>query len=218
MSILIAKDLTKSYEQPVKNEILKGVSLTVEAGETIAIMGPSGVGKSTLLHILGTLDAPSSGSLSIAGYNALGDKGVYLRNQHIGFVFQNYNLLDEYTVLDNVLMPMRIARIKGKEGVAKDLLKDLGLEDHLYHFAKQLSGGEKQRTAIARALCNNPDLILADEPSGNLDDANSKRIQEILISTAKNLNKGLIIVTHDQALAKECDFIYILKGGMLERL
>jgi len=216
MAVLVAKDLKKSFFHPLKCDILKGVSLTVNPGETVAIMGPSGVGKSTLLHILGTLDQPSGGNLEIAGQNALGDQGSLLRNQHIGFVFQNYNLLDEYSVLENVLMPSRIGRLGGKEEEAKSLLLEVGLESHLHHLAKQLSGGEKQRAAIARALCNNPDLILADEPSGNLDDANSDRIHDILISKAKSLGKGLIIVTHNHALAKQCDFIYNLQGGVLE--
>jgi lipoprotein-releasing system ATP-binding protein len=179
-------------------------------------MGPSGVGKSTLLHIVGTLDEPSAGIREISGYNALGDQRAFLRNQHIGFVFQNYNLLDEYSVLENVLMPSRIGRGGNREESARQLLAQVGLEDHLHHLAKQLSGGEKQRAAIARALCNNPDLILADEPSGNLDDTNSARIHDILISTAKSLKKGLIVVTHNHALAKQCDFIYNLHNGVLE--
>ena len=215
--ILKAENLKKTFSNPQKCQILKGVSLTVHAGETIAIMGPSGVGKSTLLHILGTLDTPTDGSLEIRGKNALGEASAALRNQHIGFVFQNYNLLDEYSVLDNVLMPTKIARVSGKEEHAKKLLEEVGLEGHLNHLAKQLSGGEKQRAAIARALCNNPDLILADEPTGNLDDANSDRIHEILISSAKNLNKGLIVATHNHELAKQCDFIYTLHGGKLEK-
>ncbi|MDN3508925.1 MAG: ABC transporter ATP-binding protein [Candidatus Neptunochlamydia sp.] len=218
MIILEAKNLKKVFISPGKYEILKGVSLTVHEGETIAIMGPSGVGKSTLLHILGTLDTPSEGTLEIAGKNALSAQAATLRNQHIGFVFQNYNLLDEYSVIDNVLMPTRIARISGKGNLAKKLLQDVGLKDHMHHLAKQLSGGEKQRAAIARALCNNPDLILADEPTGNLDDANSARIHELLISSAKTLDKGLIVVSHNHELAKQCDVVYTLHDGYLEKL
>ena len=214
--VLKALNLKKSYFHPTQCDILNGVSLRVNPGETVAIMGPSGAGKSTLLHILGTLDPPSSGSLEINGIDALGDAGAALRNHHIGFVFQNYNLLDEYTVLDNVLMPSRIGRISGKEEEAKRLLQEVGLEEHLSHFAKQLSGGEKQRAAIARALLNNPSLILADEPSGNLDDVNSEKIHEILISSAKNLGKGLVIVTHNHALANQCDIIYTLQSGTLK--
>lgn len=215
--ILKAENLKKTFINPRKCEILKGISLAVHAGETVAIMGPSGVGKSTLLHILGTLDTPSAGTLEISGKNALGDAAATLRNEHIGFIFQNYNLLDEYSVTDNVLMPTRIARVSGKEEVAKNLLKEVGLSGHLSHLAKQLSGGEKQRAAIARALCNNPDLILADEPTGNLDDTNSARIHELLISSAKTLNKGLIVVTHNHELAKQCDVIYTLHDGYLEK-
>ena len=215
--ILKAKNLKKVFVSPGKCEILKEVSLAVHEGETVAIMGPSGVGKSTLLHILGTLDTPTDGTLEIRGKNALGDAAATLRNEHIGFVFQNYNLLDEYTVIDNVLMPTKIARVSGKEEIAKKLLEKVGLSDHMNHLAKQLSGGEKQRAAIARALCNNPDIILADEPTGNLDDANSERIHELLISSAKTLNKGLIVVTHNQELAKQCDVIYTLHDGHLEK-
>lgn len=217
MPLLIAKNLKKTYRKPDEIEILKGVSLTVEAGETVVIMGPSGVGKSTLLHILGTLDTPTDGELTIAGQNALGEQGPLLRNRHIGFVFQNYNLLDDYSVLENVLMPSRIGRMQSKEDEVKHLLEEVGLEERMNHVAKQLSGGEKQRAAIARALCNNPDLILADEPTGNLDDKNSERIHNILIQTAKNLKKGLIVVTHNHTLAKECDVIYTLHDGLLER-
>ena len=213
--ILVAKNLTKTFFQPTRCDILKEVSLTVHEGETVAIMGPSGVGKSTLLHILGTLDSPSSGSLEISGKNALGDLSTLLRNQYIGFIFQSYNLLDEYTALDNVLMPAKIARKGDQEAAAKKLLENVGLASHAGHLAKLLSGGEKQRVAIARALCNNPDLILADEPSGNLDDTHSTRIHDLLISSAKDLNKALIVVTHNFELAKQCDKIYTLHDGHL---
>lgn len=217
MSIILkAENLKKAFRSPGKCEILKGASLTVHEGETVAIMGPSGVGKSTLLHILGTLDTPSEGTLEIAGKNALSTEAASLRNEHIGFIFQNYNLLDEYSVIDNVLMPTKIARLKGKEEHAKKLLEKVGLKDHMHHLAKQLSGGEKQRAAIARALCNSPDLILADEPTGNLDDANSEKVHELLISSAKTLNKGLIVVTHNHELAKQCGVIYTLQDGLLE--
>ncbi|MDJ0652269.1 MAG: ABC transporter ATP-binding protein [Simkaniaceae bacterium] len=218
MIILKARHLKKVFKGPGKCEILKEVSITLHAGETIAIMGSSGAGKSTLLHILGTLDTPSEGTLEIAGKNALSAQAATLRNQHIGFIFQNYNLLDEYSVIDNVLMPTRIARMSDKEDHAKKLLRGVGLEDHRHHLAKQLSGGEKQRAAIARAFCNNPDLILADEPTGNLDDANSTKIHELLISSAKTMHKGLIVVTHSDELAKQCDVIYTLRSGYLKKL
>ncbi|MEM8727858.1 MAG: ABC transporter ATP-binding protein [Chlamydiota bacterium] len=215
--ILEAKNLKKVFRHPARCEILKGVSLTVGRGDAVAITGPSGVGKSTLLHILGTLDTPSEGTLTIAGKNALTAGVETIRNRHIGFVFQNYGLLDEYSVIDNILMPIRIARTGGNEDPARKYLRAVGLEDRRHHLAKQLSGGEKQRVAIARALCNNPDLVLADEPTGNLDDANSARIHQLLISSVKNLNKGLIVVTHNRELAKQCDLIYTLRGGCLEQ-
>ena len=213
--ILVVKNLTKTFFEPTRCDILKEVSLTVYEGQTIAIMGPSGVGKSTLLHILGTLDSPTSGTLEIVGKNALSDIKTLIRNENIGFIFQNYNLLDEYTVLDNVLMPAKIGRKKDQEDAAKKLLDSVGLGEHALHLAKLLSGGEKQRVAIARALCNDPDLILADEPSGNLDDTHSSRIHHLLLSSAKELNKALIVVTHNFELAKQCDQIYMLHDGRL---
>ena len=139
-----------------------------------------------------------------------------IRDRHIGFVFQNCHLLDEYTVLDNVLMPAKISRKKNQEKIAKTLIENVGLSSHTNHLAKLLSGGEKQRVAIARALCNNPDLILADEPSGNLDDTHSIQIHELLLTSAKSLNKALIVVTHNSELAKQCDYIYSLhEGGLI---
>jgi len=213
--ILLAKNITKTFFQPMRCDILKEVSLTVHKGETIAIMGPSGVGKSTLLHILGTLDTPCSGFLKIVGKDSIKTSSTLLRNQHIGFIFQNYNLLEEYSVLDNVLMPAKIARKGHQESHAKQLLEKVGLASHAEHLAKLLSGGEKQRVAIARALCNNPDLILADEPSGNLDDTHSTRIHNLLLSSTKKLNKALIVVTHNFELAQKCDRIYTLHDGHL---
>ncbi|MCB1082476.1 MAG: ABC transporter ATP-binding protein [Chlamydiia bacterium] len=215
--LLQCTHLSKTFLSPSPCAILKEINLTVHPGETVAIMGPSGVGKSTLLHILGTLDSPTGGTLEISGLDALKTPASLLRNKHIGFIFQNYNLLDEYSLLDNVMMPQKIAGIRDGEKRAKTLLEEVGLVPQMHHLAKQLSGGEKQRAAIARALCNDPDLILADEPTGNLDEENSDRIHSLLISTAKNRNKGLIIVTHDRSLANACDLLYTLHGGTLEK-
>lgn len=193
--------------------ILHDISLEVEAGQTVAITGKSGEGKSTLLHILGTLEKPSSGELFICGKPL---KNLpQIRNRHIGFIFQSFNLLEEYTVLENVLMPGKIGRHKLDHIRALTLLEEVGLSHRADFPAKLLSGGEKQRAAIARALYNDPDLILADEPSGNLDHSHSVAIHEMLIGSAKKRNKALIIVTHDPELASLCDRTYLLMDGIL---
>ena len=214
--ILNAKNLTKTFVQPSKYQIIKNASLKVHSGETIAIIGPSGSGKTTLLHILGTLDYPDSGTLEISGKNALTDTSNLIRNKYVGFVFQNYNLLDEYTVLENIIMPGKISRKTDLKDRAKKILDSVGMGTHIDHLAKLLSGGEKQRVAIGRALFNDPNLILADEPSGNLDNTNSSQIHDLLISTIKNLNKGVIVVTHNHELAKKCDRVYLLNDGYLK--
>jgi lipoprotein-releasing system ATP-binding protein len=218
--ILKANKLSKSYKEPKKIEILREITLSVDEGESVAIMGPSGVGKSTLLHILGTLEEPTSGSLEILGSDALTGDCSAMRNQHIGFVFQNFNLLEEYSVLENVLMPAKVGRKpigRGSDALthAEALLERVGLTSHKHQIAKHLSGGEKQRVAIARAFCNNPDLILADEPSGNLDEGNSKLIHELLITSTRDFKKSLIVVTHNAALANLCDRKYLLTDGSL---
>ena len=184
------------------------------------IIGKSGEGKSTLLHILGTLEKPCSGTLEICGQNTNNTSLPQLRNRHIGFVFQSYNLLDDYTVLDNVLMPAKIAGSSIQIGApayqrALLLLETVGLEERAHFPAKLLSGGEKQRAAIARALCNDPSLILCDEPTGNLDNAHSAEIHSLLIRLTKEWNKALIVVTHDRELSSLCDQILLLKDGNL---
>lgn len=208
--ILEAEEICKSFDQL---EVLKGVSLQVQPAETIAIMGKSGGGKSTLLHILGTLETPSKGLLRICGQIPGKDVST-LRNQHVGFIFQAYHLLEDFTVLENVLMPIKIARKEATQR-AKQLLKEVGLEGKEQVLAKYLSGGEKQRVAIARALANEPDLLLADEPTGNLDRSYSIEIQNLLLSKAKQHGKALILVTHDEEFARKCDRILFLKDGRL---
>lgn len=218
--ILSAKNICKTFTHPLTVEVLKKVTLSVYPGESVAIMGASGEGKSTLLQILGTLEAPTSGELIIAGKSVSTHPSPMLRNRHIGFVFQGFNLLDDYTVLQNVLMPALIAGASiHKDGAAYErayeLLEKVGVAHRAQFATKLLSGGEKQRVALARALCNDPEILLADEPSGNLDHETSERIHELLLHSVKEFNKSLIVVTHDKALANLCDRTLILYDGLL---
>lgn len=220
MIVMRAKEIKKHFSFPAHLEVLRSVSLEVEKGSCIAIMGKSGEGKSTLLHILGTLEQPSEGSLEICGHLTHEIHLSKLRNRHIGFVFQACHLLEEYTLLDNVLMPAWLARknTKPKSSVhlrALKLLESVDLLERAQFPAKYLSGGEKQRAAIARALCNDPDILLADEPSGNLDQQHSAKVHELLITLTKREGKTLIVVTHDAQLAELCDRTYSLKEGSL---
>jgi len=218
--LLKATKLTKKFCSPAPLEVLKGIDLEVFPGESVAITGKSGEGKSTLLHILGTLEKASGGTLEICGQDVSQSSLPQLRNKHIGFIFQSYNLLDDYTTLENVLMSAKIARQATHPGSpahtrALELLETVGLKERANFMAKLLSGGEKQRAAIARALCNNPDLILADEPSGNLDHKHSQEIHSLLIRLSKDFNKALIVVTHDKELSFLCDKTLLLKDGNL---
>lgn len=206
--ILRAHHLFKSYPNV---PVLQDISLSLHAGQSIAICGRSGEGKTTLLHILGTLEEADAGEIEIAGEPVTRATAARIRNQQIGFVFQAYNLLEDFTALENVLMPARIARQPFNRQKGLELLAQVGLEERADFPAKLLSGGERQRVAIARALCNQPNLILADEPSGNLDRANAKKIGELLLS----LRKSLILVTHDPDLAALCDRTYTLQNGHL---
>jgi len=218
--ILKARGISKKFLTPAPVEVLKGIDIDVHRGESIAIVGKSGEGKSTLLHILGTLEKPCDGTLEICGKDTASASLPELRNQSIGFIFQSYNLLDDYTALDNVLMPAKIARLPTHPGTpahnrALMLLDAVGLKDRAGFFAKLLSGGEKQRAAIARALCNDPELILADEPSGNLDHAHSQEVHSLLIRLCDEFNKSLIVVTHDKEFSSLCHRTLLLKDGNL---
>jgi lipoprotein-releasing system ATP-binding protein len=217
MSVLIAEDLHKAFCTPHRLEVLKGISLEVQKGESVAIMGKSGEGKSTLLHILGTLEKPCRGNLSLLGETVDYADAARLRNQKIGFIFQSFNLLEEDTLLENVLMPAKIARQNNRNAYerALSLLKRVGLFERKDFLAKHLSGGEKQRTALARALLNAPPLILADEPSGNLDQSHSQMIYALLLTLVQEEKKTLIVVTHDKNLAERCDRILHLKEGKI---
>lgn len=216
MAVLIAKQIKKSFFAPHHLEVLKGIDITLESQESLAIIGKSGEGKSTLLHILGTLDTPSKGELIISGINAKQANHCFLRKKKLGFVFQSHYLLENYSVIDNVVMPAKIARLRfNQQELGKQLLSAVGLQKCADLPVKFLSGGEKQRLAIARALCNNPDLILADEPTGSLDSFHAEMIYDLLLRLVKEHGKSIIVVTHDIKAASLCDRVLILKDGLL---
>lgn len=218
--VLEAQNLVKEFTAPTHFSVLKGVSLVARRSETIAIVGKSGVGKSTLLHILGSLEAPTSGELRICGKTVCASNEAPIRRDYIGFIFQAFHLFDDYSVIDNVLMPARIARKqthKKSEAYQRALMliDEVGLLSRAHFPSKLLSGGEKQRCSLARALMNNPDIIFADEPTGNLDRVHSEQINQLLLSTASAQGKTLIVVTHDEKLAGGCDITYHLSDGYL---
>lgn len=218
--VLVAKNIKKDFSSPEKIAVLKGINFSVDNYETVAILGVSGSGKSTLLHIIGTLEAPTAGQLSLFG-NILKQHDIAdLRANNIGFVFQSGNLLEDETLLDNLLIKARIARRSVTKNSpayveALSLLDKVQLGHRKNFLVKHLSGGEKQRAAIARALVNNPALILADEPTGNLDTASSKVVQELLIQCCKQMQKSLIVVTHDKEFASKCDRRLVLTDGFI---
>lgn len=212
-----AKDIHKSFGDL---EVLKGVSLDVRRSEVVSIVGPSGAGKTTLLQILGTLSPMDSGSLTINGeqVNQLKDNALSdFRNRHIGFVFQFHHLLPEFSALENVMMPALIARrpIKEAEQEAKELLKMMNLAERFSHKPSTLSGGEQQRVAIARAIMNRPSLLLADEPSGNLDTKNREEIHSLFFRLRDKLGQTTIIVTHDEGLAAMADRKITMRDGKI---
>ncbi|MGN0235694.1 MAG: ABC transporter ATP-binding protein [Paludibacteraceae bacterium] len=215
--LIEARDLHKSFGTL---EVLKGVHLSVQQGEILAIIGKSGAGKTTLLQILGTLDRPDSGSVRIAGQDvfSLGEKELAtFRNRHIGFIFQFHQLLPEFTALENVMMPALIAGEPRKESCrrAEQLLTDLGLGERLHHKPNALSGGEKQRVAAARALMMSPSVILADEPTGSLDEANKQELNRLLLHLRKQYGQTIIIVTHDKDLTSIADrVVEMVDGGI----
>jgi putative ABC transport system ATP-binding protein len=207
-NVVNAVDLFKTYQMgAVEVHALRGLSVKIKKGEVVAIMGPSGSGKSTLMNILGCLDSPTSGKYYLHGENVKnmdGDQLADIRNRQVGFVFQSYNLLSRSTALTNVMMPLRYRRNNGRmdlKQAAKELLVRVGLEDRIDHKPFELSGGQQQRVAIARALVNDPAIVLADEPTGNLDSKSGDEIMELLLSLNEEKGVTLIIVTHDSEVA-----------------
>lgn len=212
-----ANDITKSFG-PL--QVLKGIDLTVGKGEIVSIVGKSGAGKTTLLHILGSLDKPDSGSVTLAGTDITQLKDRELsdfRNRHIGFVFQFHQLLPEFSALENVMMPALIAGIPNSKARCQglELLDFLNLADRAKHKPNELSGGEKQRVAVARALINHPDVIFADEPSGSLDSANKQDLHQLFFSLRDQMNQTFVIVTHDESLAALSDRTIRMADGRI---
>ncbi len=221
--ILSCVGLYKSFaEGDLKVDVLRGVNLQVSRGESIAIMGTSGSGKSTLLHLLGGLDLPNKGEISIVGKNTLNltdtERGK-LRNESLGFIYQFHHLLPEFTALENVAMPLLISDSREADTAArsaKELLEKVGLGDRLQHKPGELSGGERQRAAIARAMVTKPECILADEPTGNLDEKTADQVFNLMLELKKDFGTSFIMVTHNQSLAEKMDKIYQLHDGLLE--
>ena len=200
--------------------VLDEVSLAVQRGEMVAVMGYSGAGKSTLLHVLGALERPSAGTIDLDGQSiaALDDDALAaLRNRTVGFVFQFHHLLREFSALENVMMPLRIAGTDERAARlrSEELLERVGLAARQHHRPSEMSGGEQQRTAVARALAASPSLLLADEPSGNLDHHNAERLHDLFSELARDLSLGLIVVTHNPSLAARADRVLLLEGGKL---
>ena len=219
-ALLRARGLTKAYASGrLRLEVLSDLDLEVVPGEAVAIVGQSGVGKSTLLHLLGGLDRPDSGTLEFRGREVsrqLGDALAEYRNRHVGFVFQLHHLLPEFTALENVVMPFRIGRrTAGAQKAAETLLRELGLGDRLRHRPAELSGGEQQRVAVARAVAAGPALVLADEPTGNLDPATGRQVFELLRRLQRERGFALVLATHSAMLAAGCDRVLRLVQGRL---
>ncbi|HXV75744.1 MAG TPA: ABC transporter ATP-binding protein [Candidatus Polarisedimenticolaceae bacterium] len=221
--LLVAEALDKAYGVGgARIDVLRGLSLAVRPGEAVAIVGESGVGKSTLLHLLGGLDRPDAGRMSFAGldvFSADTERMAEYRNRSVGFVFQFHHLLPEFSAVENVAMPFRIGRRAGEiDAPAREMLERLGLGSRLTHRPSELSGGEQQRVAIARALVGGPRLVLADEPTGNLDPTTGRRVFELLRELQRERGFALVLASHNERLAVECDRVLRLSDGSLNEM
>lgn len=221
-TILKADNIHREF-QTVENSllVLKGLDLELKIKETAAVIGASGVGKSTLLHILGGLDKPTEGKVYINGESLSGKSEKNLarfRNEQVGFVFQFHYLMEDFSALENVMIPLLVAGRNKKDAIGKGelLLEQVGLKDRRYHRPNQLSGGEQQRVAVARSLANDPKLVLADEPSGNLDTATGRKLHELLMRIKEEHSMTMLIATHNLELAKQCDRVLEIKDGIIE--
>lgn len=218
-TVLQADHLTKTYHSGDRSlTVLDQVSFEAQQGTSLSIIGPSGSGKTTLLGLCAGLDVPSSGVISLMGFrlNAMGeDDRAYIRNQFVGFVFQNFQLLPTLTALENVMVPLELRGEKGVETKAKDLLARVGLSERMHHYPSQLSGGEQQRVAMARAFITSPRILFADEPTGNLDEENAQHVTELLFGMNREEKTTLVLVTHNLELAQRTERVLRMKGGKI---
>ena len=220
-TVLTGKMLTKTYQEgKLKTSVLHGVDIEIHPGEKVAILGSSGSGKSTLLHLLGGLDKPSSVEVQLLGkpfYNLSANQRAAMRNQHLGFIYQFHHLLPEFTALENVSMPLFMQKLPLKlvKEKAADMLDQVGLSHRIKHKPSELSGGERQRVAIARALVNNPKCVLADEPTGNLDEENADKVYGLMCDLSTKIQTSFVVVTHNKKMAQQLDRVYTLHNGLI---